>query len=109
LHEGVGELHGVESVLFIVLVFKDDDSILNFLQHVVHLFGLAHSLLALNKKMGLRVELRIRNGAVNETREKGLNHCEGDDGAVEVFSHLAPVDLVMEQVLRAEVANGRDD
>jgi len=59
--------------------------------------------------MGLRVELRISNGAKHETRQTGLDRCEGNDGAVEVIPHLALVDLVMEQVLCAEVASGRDD
>jgi len=55
--------------------------------------------------MGLRVELRVADGAENETLEEGSHRCVGNDCAVEVISHVALVDLVVEQVLGDEEAN----
>jgi len=106
LHEGVREFNidkGVFLVLFFFL-FKDNDAVVDFLEHVLHLFVLPRGELVLEEQMGLGGEHGVADGGEQEANEPRLHRCVSENSRVDMFSfHFVHVDLILQIVLSDQV------
>jgi len=100
-HKRVRELNidkGVFLVLFPFLL-KDNDAVVDFLEHVLHLFVLPRTELVLEEQMGLRGEHGVADDVAQEAKEPRIQNCVSENSRVDMFSlHFVHVDLILQIV-----------
>jgi len=100
IHKGVCKLYVDEGLFLVLFLLKNDDAVVNFLEHLLHLRRLPHAELVLDKQMGLRVEHDVADDDKGEASEHvAYDNVKHDRDVKSCSLHLILVNLIVHVVL----------